>query len=192
MSCVYAIKSDTGLIKIGMTMGDPIARMASLQTGNPHVLTMFSSFEVSDYGIDPAQFEAAMHRRLAPFRVVGEWFQVPEWAIVKAFQITAAELHQPVLYARWERRFGRYCRMWLRRVTANYGAPKLVVSEALERRNLTGVASGAVDTLKQAEAAAAHLAPKKRGRPKGKTDRKAYQRELMRDRRAKLKNQPKG
>jgi len=39
-------------------------------------------------------------------------------------------------------------------------------------------------TLKQAEAAAAHLAPKKRGRPKGKTDRNAYQRELMRKRRA--------
>lgn len=120
MSHVYAIRSDTGLVKIGMTMAEPEARMASLQTGNPHKLTMFTSFQVSDYGIDPAAFEAAMHRRLAPCRVVGEWFSAPDWLVIKVFQITAAEFHQPSLYARWERRFGRYCRMWLRKVTHDY------------------------------------------------------------------------
>jgi hypothetical protein len=40
------------------------------------------------------------------------------------------------------------------------------------------------ELLTQAEANAAHLAPKKRGRPKGTTDRKEYQRNLMRQRRA--------
>lgn len=57
----------------------------------------------------------------------------------------------------------------------------------------TGVASGAVD-LAAVEARAAHLAPKKRGRPRTVADREAQKkkraaqsRELMRERRAKIK-----
>ena len=53
------------------------------------------------------------------------------------------------------------------------------------RKSPAGTQAPPVDALKAAEIAAAHLAPKKRGRPKGKTDRKAYQRDLMRKRRAK-------
>lgn len=45
-----------------------------------------------------------------------------------------------------------------------------------------------VDTLKQAEAAAAHLAPKnKGGRPRIHPDRKAYKAQAERERRARLK-----
>lgn len=71
-------------------------------------------------------------------------------------------------------------------------ASRKAVAKKVRQADQEAAVEPAADTLKQAEAAAAHLAPKKRGRPKGKTDRKAYQRELMRDRRAKLKNQPKG
>lgn len=81
---------------------------------------MFASFSTSDYGIDAAAFETAMHKRLAPCHRIGEWFAAPDWLVIKVFQVTAAEFHQPELYARWDRRYGRYCRMWLRKVIASY------------------------------------------------------------------------
>ncbi len=92
--------------------------MASLQTGNPHRLSMFTACQVSDYGIDPMACEAIMHDRLAPFRVVGEWFAAPDWLIIKVYQVTITQLHKPALYARWLRRYGVYCRMWERKLKA--------------------------------------------------------------------------
>lgn len=46
-----------------------------------------------------------------------------------------------------------------------------------------------VDTLVKAEAAAAHLAPRKRGRPSTIADMKAYKAQKERERRAKLKGE---
>lgn len=182
MSSVYAIRSDTGLMKIGMTMGEPENRMSSLQTGNPHVLTMFASFQVSDYGIDAAAFEAAMHRRLAPFRTVGEWFRVPDWMVIKVFQVTAAEFHQPKVYARWERRFGRYCRMWTRKILSDYAK--------ITTLHIRDVAAESMKLEPSAPVTSIPLTVRGTQRqraPKGTFDRKAYQAQKARRRRAALK-----
>lgn len=110
---VYAIKSDAGLIKVGMTNGDPSYRMASLQTGNPHVLALIAVLDTESAGVDHSILEAAIHRRLDRFRVVGEWFAAPDWLVLRVMAISFTEMTKPDLYGRWERRFGRYCRMWM-------------------------------------------------------------------------------
>lgn len=72
---------------------------------------------------------------------------------------------------------------------ADHPASRKAVAKNVGQSGQVAAVEPPIDTLEQAEAAAAHLAPKKRGRPKGDTDRKAYQRELMRKRRAKAQKE---
>lgn len=249
---VYAIKSDAGLIKVGMTNGDPSYRMASLQTGNPHVLALIAVLDTESAGVDHSILEAAIHRRLDRFRVVGEWFAAPDWLVLRVMAISFTEMTKPDLYGRWERRFGRYCRMWMvkldrmvpkqaplhklcgtrhwshqtcptiKSTAAPVSEPRLGMSmpgkgasrtvpqashadnrevvtgphresgetnsgatggRQLQPALRTGVAPGAVDTITPLTVRGT---PRKRA-PKGTFDRKAYQRQKARERRAKLK-----
>lgn len=73
---VYFIQAgDNGPIKIGWTAGDPRARMASLQTGNPEPLRLLA------YAPGTIEDERAMHERCASIRMIGEWFK-PEPQLV--------------------------------------------------------------------------------------------------------------
>lgn len=66
---VYFVQAgEGGPIKIGWTGGSPSARMAALQTGNPHRLRLLTSIEGT------AADEAALHARFADSRLEGEWF----------------------------------------------------------------------------------------------------------------------
>ena len=101
---LYFIVSETGLIKIGVS-ANPWSRLDQLQTGNPYRLALRGVFEYEDaYGI-----ERVMHTLLGEFRAVGEWFSVPRTILAHAHKIAHFAILCPAIYARWNRRFGRYC-----------------------------------------------------------------------------------
>jgi hypothetical protein len=65
---IYAIQEGTrGPIKIGY--GDAEARLKALKVGNPRELTI-----ILDWPGGRAE-EQAIHAKLAPYRIRGEWFQ---------------------------------------------------------------------------------------------------------------------
>ena len=66
---IYYIRcSETNFIKIGYTRGNPLSRMASLQTGTPSKLAIMA--------VHPGtmDMERKIHEKLAAHRVRGEWF----------------------------------------------------------------------------------------------------------------------
>lgn len=66
---IYYIRcSETNFIKIGYTRGNPLARMASLQTGTPSKLGLMAVHPGS------MEMERKIHEKLAAHRVRGEWF----------------------------------------------------------------------------------------------------------------------
>lgn len=74
VSFVYVIQGDEGgPIKVGVTT-DALARIASLQTGNPQELRLL---HIVPGGYD---LEAEFHRRLVGCKLRGEWFAGPEVA----------------------------------------------------------------------------------------------------------------
>lgn len=77
-SYVYFIASEAALhstdvpqtVKIGVTSGDPLARLATFQTGSPCPLELVACV----YG-DEA-LERALHATFADYRLHGEWFSL--------------------------------------------------------------------------------------------------------------------
>jgi hypothetical protein len=63
---VYAI-GDGFCVKVGRSAGHPMARLRDLQTGNPRRLTLVAYTSTLT--------ERQAHRRLARWRVAGEWFR---------------------------------------------------------------------------------------------------------------------
>lgn len=70
MSCVYFIQS-AKFVKIGFTQGDPLERLAALQTGNPIALSLMAV--VPD---GTPQLEGAFHQEFLGDRHNGEWFRL--------------------------------------------------------------------------------------------------------------------
>lgn len=66
----FAHAEGTDRVKIGFTAGDPAKRLADLQTGCPHRLSLLLVVEGGE------QDEAEYHKEFATFRVHGEWFQL--------------------------------------------------------------------------------------------------------------------
>jgi hypothetical protein len=67
---IYLIQAEgVGHIKIGFTDGDPMVRLAMLQTGSPVVLRLLGTLP----GDETA--EKNLHRQFASARVHGEWFK---------------------------------------------------------------------------------------------------------------------
>lgn len=70
---VYLIAAnEAGPCKIGVA-GKPDARLRDLQTGNAQKLALHGSFPCED----AEALERAVHARLAPANMTGEWFGVP-------------------------------------------------------------------------------------------------------------------
>lgn len=68
---IYFIHAtDTDRVKIGYTGGDPLKRMADLQTGSSHKLTLLSTVEGTQAD------ESRIHREHAADRLAGEWFRL--------------------------------------------------------------------------------------------------------------------
>lgn len=69
MGYVYFIgAAQSGAIKIGFTTGNPLRRLAALQTANCEDLVLLAVVDGSP------QLEGEMHRRFAQNNVRGEWF----------------------------------------------------------------------------------------------------------------------
>lgn len=66
---VYFIQSGAGPIKIGFTVGDPIDRMKTLQTGSPKTLRLLAAIKATP------QMERFLHKALRRHRLRGEWFR---------------------------------------------------------------------------------------------------------------------
>ncbi|MBD2019194.1 GIY-YIG nuclease family protein [Leptolyngbya sp. FACHB-36] len=74
---VYLIRAGRGnLYKIGVAI-DPTRRLAQLQTGSPHRLSLVAAKRYRD----PYQRESTLHRQYRAYRVRddGEWFRLPFW-----------------------------------------------------------------------------------------------------------------
>ncbi len=72
---VYVATIKGRSFKIGMTNGNPWARIAALQCGNPERMWLLMASELGD-GPTASDFEYALHRALKLHRLVGEWFQI--------------------------------------------------------------------------------------------------------------------
>lgn len=71
MAVVYVIGAlQAGAFKVGITGGDPMSRMATLQTGSPVPLELLGYIEDVDAGV-----EKYLHDRLRRHRLHGEWFK---------------------------------------------------------------------------------------------------------------------
>ena len=77
-SYVYFIAPETALqrsdlpqaVKIGVTSGDPLARLATFQTGSPCPLDMIAYVHGNE------ALEKALHATFANYRLHGEWFRL--------------------------------------------------------------------------------------------------------------------
>ena len=56
------------VVKIGVTSGDPMSRLATFQTGSPCVLDLIACVEGDE------SLERALHAALINYRMHGEWF----------------------------------------------------------------------------------------------------------------------
>lgn len=69
---VYFIREEgTGLFKIGSTVNSPFDRLMAMQVGNARRLSIVGVF------LGKRVLEKRMHKRLAAYRIGGEWF-LPE------------------------------------------------------------------------------------------------------------------
>lgn len=86
---IYIIQAGEidGPVKIGWTTNNPFARMAELQTGNPHRLRLIAFLE----GCHPDN-ERLFHRLLEADRMVGEWFRCSDLVrgLIKAVALEQA------------------------------------------------------------------------------------------------------
>jgi hypothetical protein len=91
-SFIYIIRSDHGLIKIGIS-SNPNARLAQLSTASaiPLKLAYVGALRGSGYAI-----EAEAHRTLAAYRRSGEWFNCPTDMAVAAIGAAAYRLGEPI------------------------------------------------------------------------------------------------
>jgi len=83
---LYVIRSEAGHTKIGVTK-NPQARIAALQSGNPHKLDFVRCMPLMDDGCDAYRIEALLHRLLGEKRLVGEWFDVTDLEIALAYEV---------------------------------------------------------------------------------------------------------
>lgn len=73
MARVYVITDGCGCIKVGIS-DNPMSRLLTMQTGNPHDLTlMFRSVEYAFR--DALDLERIVHAQLDEYAARGEWFR---------------------------------------------------------------------------------------------------------------------
>lgn len=86
---VYVIGSAGQPIKIGIATR-PEARLKVLQTGFPHKLRIYAQFPA--HGVLAYRAEQECHRRLAAFRLNGEWFDYDPYNAADLVKLVLAEL----------------------------------------------------------------------------------------------------
>jgi len=92
MYSIYLICAEIGgekVHKIGYTRRTPEQRIKEFKTGNASDFYIVDSFK-SKWG---TKIEASLHRRLKPFKINGEWFQLNDEQ-VKSFSVECELLHK--------------------------------------------------------------------------------------------------
>jgi hypothetical protein len=87
-SVVYAIKAQTGRIKIGMTFGPIEKRFMALQSASPVSLQLLFSMQCANAPLA----EKEVHRKLGSQRSHGEWFDVSEEEAIQTIKTVCNEL----------------------------------------------------------------------------------------------------
>ena len=85
---LYVAKCDINKIKIGIS-ASPHRRVLSMQTGNPHEITLLAQFESSD----PEETEYRLHKALRYRRIRGEWFTFAPDEIATLLYLIENEFH---------------------------------------------------------------------------------------------------
>lgn len=76
---VYVVEAvGAGFVKVGITATDPLGRVKALQTGCPYELRVAALRKVSS----ASALEEYIHEWLAPWRGIGEWFQLKVATVV--------------------------------------------------------------------------------------------------------------
>lgn len=78
---IYLISDNLGHVKIGVFSGNPNTRMADLQVGNPHRLTLIDHIFVDD----PFYEEKIIHTKYDHLHIRGEWFKFTPEVRLKSF-----------------------------------------------------------------------------------------------------------
>jgi hypothetical protein len=84
---IYAIRVARGPIKFGLAE-DPVARMGSLQIGNPKDLILLASCQTAN----DAAVEAEIHKHCRADHIRGEWFEASERTWKVAAHIKAGSI----------------------------------------------------------------------------------------------------
>ena len=104
-----------GPSKVGIAK-DPERRLRAFQTANARKLVLYETFGVRN----ARALEQAVHRRLRPYRMKGEWFALPPEQAVAAVRMTMGR-PRPGLGPLWQRlklRFGlRWRERWAARLS---------------------------------------------------------------------------
>lgn len=87
-SVVYAIKAQTGHIKIGMTFGPIEKRLMALQSASPVPLQLLFYLQCAN----ALAAEKEVHRKLGRQRSHGEWFDISEEEAIQTIKTVCNEL----------------------------------------------------------------------------------------------------
>ena len=111
MPWVYAIAC-RDLIKVGRTDGDPVKRLAQLQTGQPDQLELIHAWPCAD----SYTAERCMHLVLAQHHHRGEWFRATPDQVAKAWALVVKGKADWWYRVRWRwtraRRRARWAVAW--------------------------------------------------------------------------------
>ena len=91
---IYVIEGAGGLVKIGVS-GDPLARLAQLQTASHVPLQIAYSAAVRSGNAFP--LEQTVHAALGRYRQSGEWFNVPPQVAVAAIAAASHQIGDPIV-----------------------------------------------------------------------------------------------
>ena len=91
---IYVIKAANGHVKVGIT-ADPLARLASLQTGSSQKLELVYACGVKSN--DGFAVEQAAHAILWKHRLEGEWFDTTPDMAVAAIAAASHRLNDPIV-----------------------------------------------------------------------------------------------
>ena len=80
---VYVVKHEHGYVKIGEAQ-NPTNRLSSLQIGSPYRLSLFTVIEI---GGDSPAVESTLHEIYRRHRIRGEWFDLPDDALLTLAKI---------------------------------------------------------------------------------------------------------
>ena len=106
MGYVYLIEDPIdNVYKIGVTRKNNRKRIEKLQTGNSHPLNVMYMYE-TEY---PFRMESILHQRFNMYKVLNEWFELPQ-DIVANFKTICDDINSIIILMKDNHFFGKNLR----------------------------------------------------------------------------------